>query len=193
MGMRSESTAILEKLQTFWRAHRRGPSYAELARLAGYASKQAAYRLAQKLIEAGILERDATGRLALRSAGAGMTVAGYVQAGFPAPAEEALQDTVSLEEFLIRKPEASFLVKVAGDSMIDAGIHPGDLVVVERGIVPKNGDIVLAHVDREWTLKYFQRRGGQVRLVPANPRYPEITAREELQIGGVVRASLRRY
>lgn len=184
---------ILNQLKAFWQANRRGPSYSELARLAGYASKQAAYRLAQKLIDAGIFTRDSTGRLCPCSPRLGLQLAGYVQAGFPSPAEEELVDTLSLDEYLIRKPDASFLLKVTGDSMIDAGIHPGDLVVIERGVTPKNGDIVLAQVDREWTLKFFQLRGKQIRLVPANPKYPEIVANEELQVGGIVQAVIRRY
>lgn len=188
-----DTDTILNQLKDFWQAHHRGPSYAELAKLAGYASKQAAYRLAQKLVDMGVLERDPTGRLTPRGPRIGLPVLGYVQAGFPSPAEEALIDTISLDEYLIRKPTASFLLKVTGDSMIDAGIHPGDLVIIERGVTPKNGDIVLAQVDRDWTLKYFQRRGTQVVLVPANRQYPEITATETLEISGVLKAVTRRY
>ncbi len=184
---------IITKLQTFYQQHRRGPSYSELARLAGFASKQAAYRLAQKLIDAGILVRDGTGRLVPHSPRLGTQLLGYVQAGFPSPAEEELIDTISLDEYLIRKPTASFLLKVSGDSMLDAGIHPNDLVIIERGPTPKNGDIVLADVDGEWTLKYYRKRGKTIELVPANARYPIITPHGELKIGGVLKAVMRRY
>lgn len=184
---------IVTKLQQFYREYRRGPSYRELADLAGYASKQAAHRLAQKLIHAGVLARDATGRLVPHGPRLGLPLLGYVQAGFPSPAEEELIDTVSLDDYLVRKPESSFLLRVEGDSMIDAGIQPGDLVVIERGGTPNNGTIVLAGVDGEWTLKYYHRHGKKVRLVPANPKYPEIVATQELQIGGIVKAVLRRY
>lgn len=190
---KSKFDRTISMLKAFCRAHHRGPSYAELARMAGYASKQAAYRLAQKLVDLGLFTRDSTGRLCPCSPRLGIALAGYVQAGFPSPAEEELVDTLSLDEYLIRNPDASFLLRVSGDSMIDAGIHPGDLVIVERGGTPKNGDIVLAQVDRDWTLKYFQRRGKQIQLVPANPRYPEMTASEELQLGGIVKAAIRRY
>jgi repressor LexA len=188
--------SVIEDLRGFFQTHGRAPSFAELARLAGYASKNAAFRLVNKLMDAGVVEKDASGRI--RLAGnlrpvIARPLLGYVQAGFPSPAEEELLDQVSLDDFLIRKPQASFLLKVSGDSMINAGIQPGDMVVVERGTTPKNGDIVLAQVDREWTLKYFERRGGRVLLVPANPRYPEIIAHEELKVEGVVRASMRRY
>lgn len=184
---------ILEKIRAFWQRHRRGPSYSELAALAGYASKQAAYRLAQKLVDAQLLIRDATGRLSIEPALLRPRLLGAVQAGFPSPAEEELIDTLSLDDYLIRKPAASFLLKVSGDSMRDAGILPGDLVIVERGRDPRHGDIVLAEVDGAWTLKYYHRHGKGIRLVPANPKYPVIEAKTELKIGGVIRATMRRY
>jgi SOS regulatory protein LexA len=184
---------ILKQLQAFYAKHRRGPSYSELAQMAGFASKQAAYRLAQKLIDAGILARDPTGKLIPNGPRLGTPLLGYVQAGFPSPAEEELIDTLSLDEYLIRKPAASFLLRVTGDSMIDAGIHPDDIVIIERGKHPSNGAIVLAEVDHEWTLKYYHKRGTRIELRPANPQYPVITARTELNLGGVVRGVIRRY
>lgn len=77
--------------------------------------------------------------------------------------------------------------------MIDAGILPGDVVIIERGRTPKNGDVVLAEIDREWTLKYYKKEGGTIALVPANPKYPVLHPKEELQIAGVVAAVVRRY
>lgn len=184
---------ITERLRDFVQRHRRGPSYRELAGLAGYASKQAAHRLAQKLVDAGVLARDGTGRLSLAPQPLGARLLGHVQAGFPSPAEEELVDIMSLDEYLIRKPQASFLLRVTGDSMIDAGIHPGDLVIIERGKSPANGAIVVAEVDGEWTLKYYQKHGQRIRLVAANCKYPPIIAQQELKIGGIVRAVIRRY
>ena len=116
-----------------------------------------------------------------------------VSAGFPSPAEEELIDTLSLDEYLVDKPEASFLLKVTGDSMIEAGIHEGDLVIIERGGQARSGDIVLACVDGEWTLKYYHKASGGVELVPANPKYPVIRPEKELTLGGIVRAVMRRY
>lgn len=188
--------SIIDSLKDFFQTHGRAPSFAELARLAGYASKNAAFRLVDKLVDAGVVEKDATGRIRLAGnlrPAITRPLLGYVQAGFPSPAEEDLLDQVSLDEFLVRKPQASFLLKVSGDSMIEAGIQPGDMVVIERGTNPKHGDIVLAQVDGDWTLKYYERRGRQVVLVPANAKYPEILAKRELQIEGVVRSAIRRY
>jgi repressor LexA len=77
--------------------------------------------------------------------------------------------------------------------MIDAGICPGDLVLVDKGLAPKSGDIVIAQVDNEWTLKYFEKKGRAVYLRAANRKYPLIRPREELIIGGVVVANVRKY
>ncbi|HIE11745.1 MAG TPA: DNA polymerase V [Kiritimatiellae bacterium] len=123
----------------------------------------------------------------------GIKLLGAVQAGFPSPAEEELVDTLSLEQFLVGKPEATFLLEVTGDSMVEAGILPGDLVLVEKGAQPRGNDIVVAQVDGEWTLKYFGRDRQGVYLEPANRRYRRIRPRESLVIGGVVRAVIRKY
>ena len=186
-------TGTIEALRSFWRRNRRLPSYSEMCRIFGYSSKNAAFRLARKLIDEGYIEKDATGHLTPRSDRLGLPLVGYVQAGFPSPAEEELIDAISLDEYLIEKPEASFLLKVSGDSMIEAGIHEGDLVIVERGREPRSGEIVLACVDGDWTLKYYRRVGGAVELVPANPKYPVIRPENELTLGGLVRAVIRRY
>lgn len=94
---------------------------------------------------------------------------------------------------MIARPEASFLLQVSGDSMNGAGIVEGDLVIVERGREPKGGDIVIAEVDGEWTMKHFRREGKTVLLEAANPKYPPIRPREELKLGGVVTAVIRKY
>lgn len=166
------------------------PSYSELMGLFKFASKNAAYKLAKRLIKEGHIWADETGRLMARF---GLPFAGQVIAGFPSPAEEELVDVMSLDQYLIRRPEASFLLKVNGDSMIDAGILPGDLVIIERGRSPKSGDIVLAQIDREWTIKYYKKEGRTVSLVAGNPKYPVFFPKEELIVAGVVGASVRRY
>ncbi len=122
-----------------------------------------------------------------------LRVLGTIQAGFPSPAEEELIDTLSLDEYLIQRPESSYLVKVRGDSMIDAGILPGDLVIVERGRQPQNGDIVIAQVDGEWTMKYYEKQNGKVTLRAANKKYPPIEAKTQIVIGAVVIADVRKY
>jgi repressor LexA len=120
-------------------------------------------------------------------------VLGLVAAGFPSPAEEELRDTLSLDEFLVSNPDASFLLRVSGDSMTGAGILPGDLVIVDRGQTAKSGDIVIAEVDGEWTMKFLKKSGDSVYLVPANPKYKPIRPQYELKITGVVTAVVRKY
>jgi|YelNatPaOPRAMG01_1025707.scaffolds.fasta_scaffold39589_2 repressor LexA len=122
-----------------------------------------------------------------------LKIIGDITAGFPSPAEEELFENISLEEWLIRNPTSTYLVKVYGESMIEAGILPGDFVLVDRSLTPKNGDIVIAQVDGEWTMKYFRKQKGEILLVPANPRYPPIKPTESLNIFGVVVGVVRRY
>ena len=118
---------------------------------------------------------------------------GAITAGFPSPAEEELGDIMNLEEFLIRNKEATYILKVTGDSMIEAGLLPGDLVLVERRADAKDGDIVVAQVDHGWTMKYFRKRGRQIYLEPANKKYRPIYPTEELHIAAVVIAAIRKY
>ncbi len=170
------------------------PSYSELAALLGFASKHAAQYHVKRWIAEGVISQDhRTGQLLPGKKIRPLKILGTIQAGFPSPAEEENADTLSLDDWLIEKKEASFMLQVSGDSMIDAGIRPGDMVIVERGRTPKQGDIVIAEVDHEWTMKYFEKQGGHITLRAANRRYPPITPSEELKIDGVVRAVIRRY
>ncbi len=118
---------------------------------------------------------------------------GIVEAGFPGAAEEDLADTLSLDELLIENKEASFMLRVKGDSMIDAGIREGDMVLVERGKEPQEGDIVIAEVDGGWTMKYYRKRGRLYFLEAANKKYKPIFPKEEMRITAVVRAVIRQY
>ena len=111
-----------------------------------------------------------------------------VSAGFPSPAEDYSDKKLDLNEYLIQHPAATFFVRVEGDSMIEAGIFPGDLLIVDRYPIPKSGQVVLAVVDGEFTVKRYERRGKKVRLIPANPKYMpiEFVDGQELIIWGVV-------
>lgn len=184
----------VSKLRGFYSKCQRLPSFSELGELLGYRSKSAVANLVLHLVRKNAVRKDACGRLLptplLKG---GLRLLGAVQAGFPSPAEEELIDTLSLDEFLIRKPAASYLVKVTGDSMVEAGIMPGDLVIVERGKEAKHGDIVIAQVDGEWTMKYFEKQKGRVLLRAANRKYPVIEAKSELVVGGIVVANVRKY
>jgi SOS regulatory protein LexA len=125
--------------------------------------------------------------------GVEFTVNGEVCAGFPSPAEEELRDIISFDDYLVAHRETSFLLSVTGDSMIGAGIMEKDLVIFERGRQPKNGDIILAEVDGNWTIKYFRKEGKTITLEAANPKYPPIVPQTELHIAGVITALVRKY
>jgi len=181
-------------LRTFFRSEGRLPTYDEMRMLFRYSSKNAVFGVVRRLCELGYLRRGAGGRLAPTARLTAATrLLGAVQAGFPSPAEEELVNTLSLDDYLVERPEASFLLTVSGDSMVEAGIQPGDLILVEKGRTPRNGDIVVAQVDDEWTLKYFQRDRDGVRLDPANRAYAPIRPKRSLVVGGVVRAVVRKY
>jgi SOS regulatory protein LexA len=185
--------SVEQSLVAFYRNQKRMPTYTEMMDLFEVRSKSVVSYWIDKLIEKGILEKDGQGFLKLSGISFGIPLVGNVAAGLPVSAEENAHDVVSMDAYLVDKPEISFLLRVTGDSMVGAGIMDGDLVVVERSRQPRNGDIVLAEVDGQWTMKYFQRRGGEIVLEAANPAYPSIYPQEELKIGGVITASVRKY
>ncbi len=184
---------VEKKITAFFLEHGRMPTYSEIAEIIGVRSKSVVHFWVAKLLDAGILQKDSKGFLTLTRNPRALKLAGEVCAGYPASAEEELRAIVSFDEYLVRNPETSFLLSVTGDSMIDAGIREKDMVVVESRREPKNGDIVLAEVDGNWTMKYFYRNGKIVTLEAANPQYPTIIPREDLRIAGVITAVVRKY
>jgi repressor LexA len=100
---------------------------------------------------------------------------------------------LSIDEYLINDKDKTYLLEVKGDSMIDAGIQEGDLVVAERASNPKEGDIVIAEVDGGWTMKYFRKKGTQVYLEPANKKYKPIYPEYDIKIAAVVTGVVRKY
>ncbi|MAS98526.1 MAG: LexA family transcriptional repressor [Kiritimatiellaceae bacterium] len=184
----------IEQLRSFYVIEKRNPTFSELAILFNYRSKNAVYGPLQKLIQLGYIEQNKSGGITLTSKITGSSrLLGTVQAGFPSPAEEELIDTINLDQYLVHNPEATYLLTVSGDSMIDAGIQPGDIILVEKGGTPKKNDIVIAQVDGEWTMKYFGKDRQGVYLDPANSNYKRIRPDQSLTIGGIVKAVVRKY
>ena len=111
-----------------------------------------------------------------------------VPAGFPSPADDYVQDRVDLNEHLILHRDASFILRVSGWSMVGAGIHDGDELIVDRAIEPVDGHVVVAVINGELTVKRLRKSGKTVRLAAENPEYPDIEfdEGEELVIWGVV-------
>ena len=113
-----------------------------------------------------------------------------VSAGFPSPADDYLEGKLDLNQHLIKHPEATFFVRVTGDSMIDAGIHSGDLLIVDRALEPSHKSVVVAVINGELTVKRLYTRNGKVCLVPDNAQYPSLPIHEAItfEIWGVVTA-----
>lgn len=181
------------KIVGYYRQHHRMPSYHEMMALLDYRSKSPVTHLVNQLLAEGRLHKDAQGRLLPTRYFSEIPWLGSVVAGYPNPAEEELLDPISLEEFLVKNKEATYMLNVTGDSMIDAGILPGDIVLVERREHAKHGEIVVAQVDGQWTLKRLCKRGRKVTLEAANKHYPPIVPKEELRIAAVVCSLIRKY
>lgn len=122
-------------------------------------------------------------------------VQGSVRAGFPSPADDFAVKRQDLNDLLITHPAATFFWRVRGTSMQGAGIADGDILIVNRALQPVHGDIVVAEVDNDFTVKYLHRRGGRVKLVAADPTFPEIVLKDgqTLSICGVVTGSVRKF
>lgn len=111
-----------------------------------------------------------------------------VSAGFPSPADDYVEGTIDLNRHLIKHPTATFFVRVTGDSMIDASIHPNDILIVDRSLEVSNGRIVIAAIDNNLTVKRFIREKNKILLMPENKKYKPIEMKEgsEMLIWGVV-------
>jgi DNA polymerase V len=122
-------------------------------------------------------------------------VQGTVRAGFPSPADDFAVKRNDLNELLITHPAATFFWRVRGTSMHGAGIGDGDILVVNRALDPVHGDIVVAEVDQDFTVKYLHRRAGRVKLVAADPAFPDIVPRDgqTLVICGVVTSAVKKF
>ena len=113
-----------------------------------------------------------------------------VTAGFPSPADDYVEGKLDLNSYLIQHPAATFFVRADGDSMIDAGIHSGDILVVDRAVQPCNGSVVIAVIEGELTVKRLQKSGGKLLLIPDNGDYGPLRISEDMncEIWGVVTA-----
>ena len=118
-----------------------------------------------------------------------------VMAGFPSPAEQYVERPLDLNELLVARPAATYFVRAAGDSMVGAGVQDGDLLVVDRSLRPASGDVIIASLGGDFTVKRYRRDKDGVRLEPANSRYPVIKLRpgQQLDYFGKVTACIHRF
>jgi len=193
----------LNYIREFQRKRGYSPSLSDLAIAFGVKSKNAVAKVVNALTKNGYLQKDPKGRIKILEAAqdAVQTVVnsmtlplfGPISAGFAAAAEEQAEELVKLDDYLVRDRRNTFLLRVKGDSMMNAGIHEGDLVVVERGIEPRVNDIVVGVLDGEFTLKRLRKDKGKFYLQAENDAYPDLFAMNELKTAGVVRGVMRKY
>jgi SOS-response transcriptional repressor LexA len=170
------------------------PSYAGISKALGFRSKNASVKLVQRLAQRGFIRSGAGGRLAPQPKFFGIRLAtDPVRAGRPQTADHPeLVEMLSLDSYLIDSPTSTILVPVKGDSMVEAGILDGDLAVVDTKPSAQAGDIVVAEVDGEFTLKELRYRGDRAYLQPRHPTMAAIWPRGSLRVVGVVRGIVRR-
>lgn len=188
-----DDSQYLFDLQDYYAKHRVLPSYAAIGKLVGLSSKASVAGMVLRLKSEGFLESTPDRRLKPGRRFYDRPIAESVQAGMPTPVEDSGTETISIDEHLVPNPSRTILVTVKGDSMVDAGIHSGDVVVVEKRVAANPGDIVVAIVDNEFTLKYLDNERGRVVLRPANKAYPVIRPAGDLNIFGVVVGQFRKY
>lgn len=183
----------LGRIRQYYRQNKVMPTYDEICALFGFKSKNAAFKLVNKLVEKGFIEKMDKGRLKPGTNLLGLPLFSSVQAGTPTAEEEVLLDHVDLNDYLVPKPENTILINVRGDSMIDAGIHEGDKVIVDRKAHAQIGNIVVAEVDGDFTVKYLDKtKDGRLVLQPGNPNYESIFPQNEMAIFGKVVGVIRK-
>ena len=188
-----DDRAYLARLQDYYARWRSLPAYGPLQAVLGMASRSAVAKVLHRLQAAGFLERTPDGR---------WTPTGRFferpHAEVPVPAGLPLAiadsgDTRSIDAWLVRHPSRTVLIPITGDSMIEDGIHSGDVAVVERDTPARPGDRIIAVIDNEFTLKTLAVENGEPVLQPANPAYSVLRPGDRLQIFGVVVGLIRHY
>ena len=189
----SDDGQYLARLQDYYARHQVLPSYARIGALVGLNSKASVAGIVARLKEHDFLESTPDKRLKPGPRFFERSVAENVRAGAPTAAIDVPGESFRIDSRLIRNPSKTVLVKVRGDSMVGAGILDGDTVVVEKRAAAQIGDIVVAIVDNEFTLKRLTREKGRVVLRPENKAYPVIRPSAHLEIFGVVVGQFRTY
>ena len=190
----SRDAEYLAKLQDYYADWKSIPSYAKLCEVFGIASKSWVKAILTRLEKAGFIERTPDGVwVPTRQFYARPLAESSVQAGMPVSVTATQGEYFVIDEMLIDTPSKTTLIPVKGDSMIEAGIHDGDIAVVEKRNLANVGDIVVAIVDNEFTLKTLDKERGHYILRPANPAFPVIRPQGTLEIFGVLTGLIRKY
>lgn len=183
----------LANLQDYYARHRVLPSYSRIGALVGLNSKASVAGMVIRLKAVGFLESSPDRRLKPGKRFFERPLAESVRAGLPSPAVDSNLEGLSIDEYLVAHPSRTVLITVKGDSMVDAGIHAGDVVVVEKRTSANIGEIVVAIIENEFTLKRLHKERGRIVLKPENKAYPVIRPKGDLEIFGVVVGQFRKY
>jgi SOS regulatory protein LexA len=184
----------LEKLRSYWKQHHAFPSMAKLCEVVGMASTASVFDMVSRLKDAGYVQR-VEGRIAPTKRFFARPLVGQVRAGLPQARQDGDDfEVLTIDDYLVPDPNRTFLARVKGDSMRDASLLDGDMVVVQKNVPTRVGDIVVAVVDSHVTVKFLrQQPGGRFYLQPANAAFADIFPTGELEILGVVVGSFRSY
>lgn len=191
--MQNRDPQYLGKLQDYYAEHRVLPSFTTVAKLLGLKSTSAVAAMVGRMKGAGFLDQAPDRRLQPGKRFFEREVADSVKAGLPQSANDVLSDVVSIDELLIKNPSRTVLLTIKGDSMIEAGLLPGDTVVVEKHAPYKPGDIVVAMVNREYTVKRFGHDKQGFYLKPENKDYALIYPEGDFDVFGRVVGCYRKY
>ena len=183
----------LAKLQDYYAEHRILPSFSGMGALVGMKSKSAVSAMVGRLMELGYLAYAPDRRIQPGKRFFEREVADTIQAGLPRPANDAVAEACSIDEYLIDSPSRTVMLTVKGESMIEAGLMPGDTVIVKKGAPARLGDIVVAIVDNEFTVKYLEQDKAGFYLRPGNKAFPTIRPNDHLEVFGLVVGSFRKY
>jgi len=189
----SNDRSYLTSLQDYYARHRALPSYASIGSLLGLKSKSSVAAMVARLKLAGFLDSTPDRRLAPTKRFFARPLAEVpVRAGLPEQVDESNSDALTIDDYLIERPSQTVLIRVKGDSMMDAGIFDGDLVVVENRPSAQKGDIVVAIVDNQFTLKRLDVEDGKFVLRAENKAYAVIRPEGSLEIFGVMVGLVRK-
>lgn len=191
--MQNRDPEYLDKLRDYYSEHRVLPSFSGVAKLVGLKSTSAVAAMVRRMKDAGFLGSSPDRRLQPGQRFFEREILDTVSAGLPKEAVEGVAEGLNVDAYLIDNPSRTALMKVRGDSMINAGLLPGDTVVVKRGVPSKPGDIVVAIIDREYTIKRLAHDSQGFYLLPENPAYKPIRPQMDLEIFGVVSGCFRKY
>lgn len=191
--MKNLDLIYLDKLRDYYANHKVLPSYSGVAKLIGLKSTSAVSVLVKRLKESHFLESAPDKRLQPGPRFFDRPLVDVVVAGNPEPANNVEVEGLNIDAYLIDNPSRIVLLKIKGDSMIDAGLLPGDIVIVKRAAPHKVGNIVVAKIDQEYTVKYLAQDKNGFYLKAGNPKYVPIQPKDDLEIYGVVTGSFRKY